>query len=244
MFVPQWGTAFNDSSAANKEDVPTTVEQPSVSLDGDNNMANSSSSMNGIKAAADGDANKHECDDDDELAKTESNDEGIEISSIVVASSESANNNTDNDDNVKEEEKLQTTTALATEYDMALHHQGSSSSIEEDDEDTMYQCQMWTASFPDDNHHNTNNDNNNNNNNNMSEGINSAFATLSGGDIWSTEAFSLPSPLHDLLSSNTPLTLDELLAQDELLQELRGCEVQLVEYFGRGEVVAELVECV
>eukprot|EP00984_Skeletonema_dohrnii_P031637 scaffold24380_cov128-Skeletonema_dohrnii-CCMP3373.AAC.1 len=233
MFVPQWSTAFNDSSAADNEDVPTTTveEQPSVSLDGDDMTNSGSNAMNGIKASAD--ATKHERnDDDDVLANTESNDEGIEISSIVVASSQSANNNND-DDNV-EEDKLQTTTTTATEYDMALHHQGSSSSIEEEDEDTMYQCQMWTASFPNDN----------NTNNNMSEGINSAFATLSGGDIWSTEAFSLPSPLHDLLSSNTPLTLDELLAQDELLQELRGCEVQLVEYFGRGEVVAELVECV
>ena len=184
--------------------------------------------------------------------------EGIEISSLVSTTAEEEDNYNNYNNNNSEGDKLQTTTAT-TEYDTALHAAASSGSssrsmeeeeAEEDEEDTMmYQCQMWTASFPDGN--STTNDNNDltaTDNDKMSKlrtlYAKSAFAALSGGDIWSTEAFSLPSPLHDILSSNAPLSLQELLAQDELLQELRGCDVKLVEYFGGGGVVAELVQCV
>jgi hypothetical protein len=37
--------------------------------------------------------------------------------------------------------------------------------------------------------------------------------------------------------------LVDLLEQDELLQELRGCEARLIDYFSKPEVVAGLVEC-
>ncbi|KAL3815563.1 hypothetical protein ACHAXA_001967 [Cyclostephanos tholiformis] len=75
------------------------------------------------------------------------------------------------------------------------------------------------------------------------------------GDIWSTEAFfgtggggcgdPFSSPLRDMLDSGEYSLLD-LLGQDELLQELRGCEPRLLGYFtgeGREEVAAALVEC-
>ncbi|KAL7469085.1 hypothetical protein ACHAXS_009352 [Conticribra weissflogii] len=69
------------------------------------------------------------------------------------------------------------------------------------------------------------------------------LSTFSGGDIWTTDAFAFEgSPLKDLLDSQN-YSLVDLLAQDELLQELRGCLPVLVEYFGKPEVVAGLVEC-
>ena len=60
-----------------------------------------------------------------------------------------------------------------------------------------------------------------------------------GGDIWSTGVFAFESPLKDLLDSND-YTLDDLLEQDELLQELRGLHPQLIDYFGAEEAVAGL----
>ena len=61
-----------------------------------------------------------------------------------------------------------------------------------------------------------------------------------GGDIWSTGVFAFESPLKDLLDAND-YTLDDLLEQDELLQELRGLHPQLIDYFGAEEAVAGLV---
>lgn len=250
MFVPQWPTmATNDTNTSSSSDDAPTAE--STSSAADNLSNNIPAAMNGNKSSEDSPSNNNSAHEvsaitstttttttADESNNDESTDEGIEISSFLIKTSE--------------EKKRQP--AARTEYDMALHGGGSSGSTEEEEEekeDTMYQCQMWTASFPDDT--NTTNDDNDgdtaaaaeeDNSNNISEGISSAFATLGGGDIWSTEAFALPSPLQDLLNSNTPLSLPKLLAQDELLQELKGCEVKLVEYFGREEVVADLVECV
>ena len=41
------------------------------------------------------------------------------------------------------------------------------------------------------------------------------------GDIWMNGAFTFDSPLKDLLDSEE-YTLEQLLAEDELLQEMRG----------------------
>ena len=101
------------------------------------------------------------------------------------------------------------------------------------------QCQLWST---------TNNNYTNNNNDDdiiqESGGIEVNANTTAFGDIWSTEAFGFAttSPLKDLLDTNN-FTLVDLLAQDELLQELRGCEIKLIEYFNKEEVVAGLVEC-
>jgi len=103
------------------------------------------------------------------------------------------------------------------------------------EDETDNQCQLWSSTQPSSleppstsTQNQTTTDNNN-----------------TFGDIWSTEAFSYytsyQSPLKTLLDSNS-YTLCELLKQDELLQELRGCEIKLIEYFSKEEVVAELVQ--
>lgn len=66
---------------------------------------------------------------------------------------------------------------------------------------------------------------------------------IEGGDIWSTGAFSFESPLKDLLDSND-YTLEQLLAEDELLQELRGCHDKLIHYFSTEQAVTKLVQYV
>ena len=91
-----------------------------------------------------------------------------------------------------------------------------------DEDEASQQCQLW-----------------NQNKDGADEDEDNAF-----GDIWSTEAFAFhaSSPLKDLLDSKS-YTLGELLSQDELLQELRGCEERLLEYFAKPHVVAGLVDC-
>ena len=64
-----------------------------------------------------------------------------------------------------------------------------------------------------------------------------------GGDIWSTGAFSFESPLKDLLDSGE-YTLEQLLAEDELLQELRGCHQKLIKFFKTEQAVTKLVQYV
>ena len=63
------------------------------------------------------------------------------------------------------------------------------------------------------------------------------------GDIWCTGAFSFESPLKDLLDSGS-YTLEQLLAEDELLQELRGIHPQLIDYFSTEEAAAGLIQYV
>ena len=63
------------------------------------------------------------------------------------------------------------------------------------------------------------------------------------GDIWCNGAFSFESPLKDLLDSGE-YTLEQLLAEDELLQELRGVHPQLVEFLSTQEAVTGLVKYV
>mmetsp|Transcript_18334 Transcript_18334/g.27163 ORF Transcript_18334/g.27163 Transcript_18334/m.27163 type:complete len:1031 (+) Transcript_18334:230-3322(+) len=63
-----------------------------------------------------------------------------------------------------------------------------------------------------------------------------------GGDIWSTGAFaSFESPLKDLLDSGE-YTVEELLQEDELLQELRGMHPLLIDYFSKEAVMTKLVQ--
>ncbi|KAG7355772.1 SIT4 phosphatase-associated protein [Nitzschia inconspicua] len=61
------------------------------------------------------------------------------------------------------------------------------------------------------------------------------------GDIWCSGAFSFESPLKDLLDSGE-YTLEQLLAEDELLQELRGMHPQLIEFLSSEESVAGLIQ--
>ena len=59
------------------------------------------------------------------------------------------------------------------------------------------------------------------------------------GDIWCSGAFSFESPLKDLLDSGD-YSLEQLLSEDELLQELRGLHPQLIEFFSTEKAVAGL----
>mmetsp|Transcript_49849 Transcript_49849/g.57540 ORF Transcript_49849/g.57540 Transcript_49849/m.57540 type:complete len:1085 (+) Transcript_49849:234-3488(+) len=68
-------------------------------------------------------------------------------------------------------------------------------------------------------------------------------AGIVNGDIWCNGAFSFESPLKDLLDSGE-YTLDQLLAEDELLQELRGVHPQLIEFFSSEEAVTGLIRYV
>lgn len=63
------------------------------------------------------------------------------------------------------------------------------------------------------------------------------------GDIWSTGAFSFESPLKDLIDRGD-YTLEELLAEDELLQELRGMHPQLIKFLSTEEAVTGLIKYV
>ena len=65
---------------------------------------------------------------------------------------------------------------------------------------------------------------------------------MTSGDIWSSGAFAFESPLKDLLDS-LDYSLEDLLQEDELLQELRGLHPQLITFFSSEENVAQLVKC-
>lgn len=60
------------------------------------------------------------------------------------------------------------------------------------------------------------------------------------GDIWCNGAFSFESPLKDLLDTGV-YTLEQLLAEDELLQELRGVHPALTGFLSTEEAVAGLI---
>ena len=115
-----------------------------------------------------------------------------------------------------------------------INNEESNNNGEGVEDETDNQCQLWSTTQPS----SSNLPSSNSNTQTTSE--NSTF-----GDIWSTEAFSYytsyQSPLKTLLDSGN-YTLSQLLAQDELLQELRGCEVKLIDYCSKEEVVAELVQ--
>ena len=65
---------------------------------------------------------------------------------------------------------------------------------------------------------------------------------MTSGDIWSSGAFAFESPLKDLLDS-LDYSLEDLLGEDELLQELRGLHPELITFFSSEENVANLVKC-
>jgi len=56
----------------------------------------------------------------------------------------------------------------------------------------------------------------------------SLFATLSQGDIWSIQGISFASPINDIIEKET-FTLEELLQEDELLQEIKARNPKLIE---------------
>ncbi|VEU34328.1 unnamed protein product, partial [Pseudo-nitzschia multistriata] len=78
----------------------------------------------------------------------------------------------------------------------------------------------------------------------MSSLLDAAGLSNGGGDIWCTGGIgglTFDSPLRDLLDSGE-YTLEEILAEDELLQELRGINPQLIDFFSTEEAVSGLVQ--
>ena len=61
-------------------------------------------------------------------------------------------------------------------------------------------------------------------------------------DIWSSGILTFDSPLKDLLDTND-YTLEDLLNEDELLQEVKGCHPQLKVFFNEERNVAGLIKC-
>mmetsp|Transcript_41910 Transcript_41910/g.100986 ORF Transcript_41910/g.100986 Transcript_41910/m.100986 type:complete len:984 (+) Transcript_41910:262-3213(+) len=68
-------------------------------------------------------------------------------------------------------------------------------------------------------------------------------AGLMTGDIWLSGTFNFDSPLKDLLDSEE-YTLEQLLSEDELLQELRGVHPQLIDVLETEKAVTALVKYV
>ena len=66
-------------------------------------------------------------------------------------------------------------------------------------------------------------------------------AGVINGDIWCNGAFDFESPLKDLLESGD-YNMEQLLAEDELLQELRGMHPQLIDFFSSEEAVSRLIQ--
>ncbi|GMH65482.1 hypothetical protein TrRE_jg3513 [Triparma retinervis] len=69
----------------------------------------------------------------------------------------------------------------------------------------------------------------------------SLFSNLgAGGDIWSAGGFDFSSPLKDLLDRGN-FTLQELLEEDELLQEVKSLNSQLITFLSTPNTLKELV---
>mmetsp|Transcript_24531 Transcript_24531/g.36104 ORF Transcript_24531/g.36104 Transcript_24531/m.36104 type:complete len:138 (-) Transcript_24531:2135-2548(-) len=68
----------------------------------------------------------------------------------------------------------------------------------------------------------------------------SLFASLGQGDIWSISGISFASPVNDILDKES-YTLEELLEEDELLQEVKSGNGRLIEFLATEEVIEKLV---
>jgi hypothetical protein len=58
----------------------------------------------------------------------------------------------------------------------------------------------------------------------------SLFATLSQGDIWTISGISFASPINDILEKEE-FTLEDLLREEELLQEVKAKNMRLIELY-------------
>ena len=71
----------------------------------------------------------------------------------------------------------------------------------------------------------------------------SLFSSLGQGDIWSLSGISFASPVNDILDKEF-YTLEELLEEDDLLQEVKSKNERLLTFLQTEEVVEKLVEFV
>jgi serine/threonine-protein phosphatase 6 regulatory subunit 3 len=71
----------------------------------------------------------------------------------------------------------------------------------------------------------------------------SLFSSLGQGDIWSISGISFASPINDTLDKDF-FTLEELLEEDDLLQEVKSKNERLLAFLQTEETVQKLVEYV
>lgn len=71
----------------------------------------------------------------------------------------------------------------------------------------------------------------------------SLFVSLGQDDIWSLSGISFGSPLNDILEKDV-FSLEELLEQDELLQEIKAQNNKLVDFLCKEETVETLIDYV
>lgn len=70
----------------------------------------------------------------------------------------------------------------------------------------------------------------------------SLFASLGGaGDIWSLSGISFASPINDILDKST-FTLEDLLEEDELIQEVKSKNDRLIQFLLTPETLNLLIE--
>jgi serine/threonine-protein phosphatase 6 regulatory subunit 3 len=71
----------------------------------------------------------------------------------------------------------------------------------------------------------------------------SLFSSLGNGDIWSISGINFASPVNDILDKES-FTLEELLQEDDLLQEVKSKDERLLAFLQSEETVQKLVEYV
>lgn len=217
MFVADWSSLDDDDNNNNNSEAA-------------NDAASSATADNGCGEASEAGKESTTADDLNGVADTA----GPTVDTNEERPSTSSPTNDDNGGGI--ELSIDITagdTASLTNSNNNNNDSSSDDNLNEENGDGMDQCQMWASSTPQDDEEVYDNPNTT---------ITTSNPLSTYGDIWSTEAFAFDSPLKDLLDTNS-YTLHDLLRQDELLQELRGCESRLVEYFSRPEVVAGLVDC-
>ncbi|CAN0058980.1 unnamed protein product, partial [Scytosiphon promiscuus] len=68
----------------------------------------------------------------------------------------------------------------------------------------------------------------------------SLFNFSGGGDIWSSAGFAFVSPINDILDKDT-FTLEEILAQDDVLQEVKSLNIKLVDFLSKESSIREMM---
>ena len=73
----------------------------------------------------------------------------------------------------------------------------------------------------------------------------SLFANLGGpeGDIWALSGISFANPVSDILEKSE-FSLEELLEEDELIQEVKSLNDQLISYLTKPEILEKLIDFV
>ncbi|CAN0217938.1 unnamed protein product, partial [Ectocarpus sp. 6 AP-2014] len=68
----------------------------------------------------------------------------------------------------------------------------------------------------------------------------SLFNFSGGGDIWSSAGFAFVSPINDILDKDS-FSLEEILAQDEVLQEVKSLNIKLVDFLSKESSVRDMM---